>query len=115
MSVLIETSFGDITVDIWADKAPKAALNFIKLCKMKHYNNALFIEVQKSTSYNLFQITLHEYKHKNLQQSGNSQTNKMESRFLMTKLITNLSSNKLDIWPLQIEDHIKTIVSSLSR
>lgn len=51
MSVLIETSFGDVTVDIWTEKAPKAALNFIKLCKMKHYNNALFIEVQKSTIF----------------------------------------------------------------
>ncbi len=49
MSVLIETSFGDITVDLWTHKCPNATLNFIKLCKMKHFNNALFATVQKST------------------------------------------------------------------
>jgi peptidyl-prolyl cis-trans isomerase-like 4 len=49
MSVLIETSFGDITVDLWTQKCPNATLNFLKLCKMKHFNNALFAEVQKST------------------------------------------------------------------
>lgn len=48
MSVLIETSFGDITVDLWTKKCPNATLNFIKLCKLKHFNNALFIEIQKS-------------------------------------------------------------------
>lgn len=48
MSVLIETSFGDLTVDLWTNKCPNATLNFIKLCKMKHYNNALFATVQKS-------------------------------------------------------------------
>ena len=49
MSVLIETSFGDITVDLWTQKCPNATLNFLKLCKMKHFNSALFAEVQKST------------------------------------------------------------------
>ncbi len=48
MSILIETSFGDITIDLYVNKAPKACLNFIKLCKIKHYNNSMFIEVQKS-------------------------------------------------------------------
>lgn len=49
MSVLLETSFGDITIDLDINKAPNACLNFIKLCKIKHYNNALFAEIQKST------------------------------------------------------------------
>ena len=47
MSVLIETNIGDITIDLYVDRAPKACRNFINLCKMKFYNNALFYELQK--------------------------------------------------------------------
>jgi peptidyl-prolyl cis-trans isomerase-like 4 len=50
MSVLIETSFGDMTIDLQTDKFPTACYNFLKLCKLKHYNNALFMNVQKGTS-----------------------------------------------------------------
>ena len=49
MSVLLETSFGDVVVDLFTNRAPLAATNFIKLCKLKHYNNALFMQVQKGT------------------------------------------------------------------
>lgn len=48
MSVLLETSFGDIVIDLFTEKAPNACTNFLKLCKIKHYNNSLFHEVQKS-------------------------------------------------------------------
>lgn len=48
MSVLIETSFGDIVIDLFTKKAPLASINFLKLCKIKFYNNALFAEVQKN-------------------------------------------------------------------
>lgn len=47
MSVLVETSFGDITIDLFTEKCPKATYNFLKLCKLKHYNNSLFKKVQK--------------------------------------------------------------------
>ena len=47
MSVLVETSLGDITIDLFTDKCPTATYNFLKLCKSKHYNNALFLKVQK--------------------------------------------------------------------
>lgn len=47
MAVLLETSIGDIVIDLYLDQAPKACLNFIKLCKMKYYNNCLFFSVQK--------------------------------------------------------------------
>lgn len=47
MSVLVETSLGDITIDLQTDKYPTACYNFLKLCKLKHYNNALFMKVQK--------------------------------------------------------------------
>lgn len=45
MSVLIETSLGDIVVDLYTDQTPNAALNFLKLCKVKYYNNCLFFDV----------------------------------------------------------------------
>ena len=47
MSVLLETSIGDIVIDLFSEKTPKACKNFIKLCKMKFYNNSLFFEIQK--------------------------------------------------------------------
>jgi len=47
MSVLLETSFGDIVIDLFSEKCPKSVKNFIKLCKMKFYNNALCLEIQK--------------------------------------------------------------------
>lgn len=33
MSVLIETSIGDLVVDLFVDEAPNACKNFLKLCK----------------------------------------------------------------------------------
>lgn len=47
MAVLLETSIGDLVVDLKVDHAPKACENFVKLCKMKYYNNCLFFSVQK--------------------------------------------------------------------
>ena len=47
MSVLLETSVGDLVVDLFTDRCPITTKNFIKLCQMKYYNNALFIEIQK--------------------------------------------------------------------
>ena len=48
MSVLIETSLGDLVIDLYCEKCPLATKNFLKLCKMKFYNNALFFDVQKN-------------------------------------------------------------------
>ncbi|XP_050298240.1 peptidyl-prolyl cis-trans isomerase sig-7 [Anthonomus grandis grandis] len=42
MSVVIETTLGDITVDLYLEQQPSACLNFLKLCKMKYYNYNLF-------------------------------------------------------------------------
>ena len=47
MSVLLETSKGEIVIDLHIDKSPNACFNFLKLCQMKFYNNALFKSVQK--------------------------------------------------------------------
>ncbi len=47
MSVLLETSVGDLVIDLFTGDCPKATKNFLKLCKLKYYNNCLFYEVQK--------------------------------------------------------------------
>lgn len=47
MAVLIETSLGDLVFDLLVDEAPKACTNFLKLCKIKYYNNCLIHTVQK--------------------------------------------------------------------
>ncbi|KAL4423813.1 hypothetical protein ABPG75_001114 [Micractinium tetrahymenae] len=47
MAAIIETSKGDLIVDLWVDDCPKAATNFLKLCKIKYFNNCLFYNVQR--------------------------------------------------------------------
>jgi hypothetical protein len=43
MSVLLETSVGDIVIDLEVDACPKTCVNFLKLCKVYYYNlNAFF-------------------------------------------------------------------------
>lgn len=51
MSVLLETSAGDIVVDLLVDYAPKLCENFLKLCKLKYYNFAPIHSVQKNFSF----------------------------------------------------------------
>jgi len=46
MSVVIETTQGDLTVDLFLKERPKTCLNFLKLCKTKAYNLNLFHSVQ---------------------------------------------------------------------
>ena len=46
MSVLIETSKGDIVIDLFTELCPTACKNFLKLCKTKYYNFCLFHNVQ---------------------------------------------------------------------
>lgn len=48
MSVVIETTLGDITVDLYLDQRPVTCLNFLKLCKMKYYNYNLFHSIRSS-------------------------------------------------------------------
>ena len=47
MAVLLQTSLGDIVIDLYTSHCPKTCENFLKLCKAKHYNNALFYAVEK--------------------------------------------------------------------
>lgn len=50
MSVLLETSAGDIVVDLLVDYAPKLCENFLKLCKLKYYNFSPIHSIQKNFS-----------------------------------------------------------------
>ncbi|KAF9100974.1 Peptidyl-prolyl cis-trans isomerase-like 4 [Mortierella sp. GBA35] len=47
MSVLIETSVGDVVIDLYTKEAPATCLNFLKLCKVKYYNFCCFHNVQR--------------------------------------------------------------------
>lgn len=47
MAVLLETSVGDIVIDLFVKKTPKTCLNFLKLCKVKYFNDCLFHNIQK--------------------------------------------------------------------
>ena len=47
MSVILETSLGDITIDLFVKECPNTCKNFLKLCKIKYYNNCLFHNIQK--------------------------------------------------------------------
>lgn len=46
MSMVIETTVGDLTVDLFLKERPRACQNFLKLCKLKYYNYNLFHTIQ---------------------------------------------------------------------
>ncbi|KAM8947398.1 peptidyl-prolyl cis-trans isomerase-like 4 isoform 2-T2 [Pelodytes ibericus] len=46
MAVLLETTLGDIVIDLYTEERPRASLNFLKLCKIKYYNYCLVHNVQ---------------------------------------------------------------------
>ncbi|TFK62109.1 cyclophilin-like protein [Pluteus cervinus] len=47
MSVLLETSLGDIVIDLEVEACPKTCENFLKLCKIYYYNLNAFFNVSK--------------------------------------------------------------------
>ncbi|KAE9407149.1 cyclophilin-like protein [Gymnopus androsaceus JB14] len=47
MSVLLETSLGDLVIDLETETCPKTCENFLKLCKVYYYNLNAFFNVQK--------------------------------------------------------------------
>jgi peptidyl-prolyl cis-trans isomerase-like 4 len=51
MSVILETSLGDLVIDLLVDDAPKSCENFLKLCKIKYYNFSPVHSVQKGFSF----------------------------------------------------------------
>ena len=48
MSVLLETSLGNIVIDLYTEDRPRCSLNFLKLCKINYYNGCLFHSVQRN-------------------------------------------------------------------
>lgn len=46
MSVLLETTVGDIVIDLDLKGSPKLCFNFLKLCKARYYTNTLVYNVQ---------------------------------------------------------------------
>ncbi|XP_046405798.1 peptidyl-prolyl cis-trans isomerase-like 4 [Ischnura elegans] len=48
MAVVIETTMGCLTVDLFVEERPITCTNFLKLCKMKYYNFCLFHSVQNN-------------------------------------------------------------------
>ncbi|KIJ57175.1 hypothetical protein M422DRAFT_198586 [Sphaerobolus stellatus SS14] len=47
MSVLIETSVGDLVIDLEVEACPRTCENFLKLCKIYYYNLNAFFNVSK--------------------------------------------------------------------
>jgi len=45
MSVLIETTVGDVVIDLLTDTAPNFCSSFLKLCKLRYYDKHLFFNV----------------------------------------------------------------------
>ena len=45
MSVLIDTTLGSFTVDLFTASRPRACHSFLKLCKLKYYHGCLFFHV----------------------------------------------------------------------
>ncbi|TKR64178.1 hypothetical protein L596_024758 [Steinernema carpocapsae] len=46
MAVLIETTVGDLVVDLFVKERPNCCLNFLKLCKTKYYNFCQFHSIE---------------------------------------------------------------------
>ncbi|KAH8096644.1 cyclophilin-like protein [Cristinia sonorae] len=47
MSVLLETSLGDLVIDLEVEACPETCKNFLKLCKVYYYNLNAFFNVSK--------------------------------------------------------------------
>src|SRR6185437_9454223 len=48
MSVRVHTTYGDLVVCVYSDQCPRSAYNFIKLCKVRYYENCLFHSIQRN-------------------------------------------------------------------
>eukprot|EP00795_Rhopilema_esculentum_P004968 gene4968-21314_t len=45
--VLLDTSVGDIDIELWSKEAPKACRNFVQLCMEGYYNGTIFHRIVK--------------------------------------------------------------------
>lgn len=61
MSVLIETSLGDLVVDLEVEACPKLCQNFLKLCKVYYYNLNAFFNGTRSVTLFISRYSRLEY------------------------------------------------------
>jgi peptidyl-prolyl cis-trans isomerase-like 4 len=47
MSVFVQTTLGDFVIDLYYEKCPLAARNFLELCKIKYYHNCAFWNIKQ--------------------------------------------------------------------
>ena len=47
MSVVVETTIGDFTIDLLIRERPTSCFNFLKLCKSKYYHTCLFHRIER--------------------------------------------------------------------
>ena len=45
--VLLETSVGEIEIELWSRESPKACRNFVQLCMERYYDKTKFHRVVK--------------------------------------------------------------------
>lgn len=95
MAVLLETSLGNIVIDLYTKEAPKTCLNFLKLCSIKYYNNCLFHSVQKDF---IAQTGDPTGTGKGGQSIWNVVDKKNHSRFFESEIHPKLSHNKVCIY-----------------
>lgn len=98
MAVVLETSLGDLVIDLHTDQAPRTCLNFLKLCKLKYYNNCLFHSVQKD-------FLAQTGDPKGTGKGGQcvwSVVDKTHSRFFQSEIHPKLSHNKVSPTPCSI-------------
>ena len=69
MSVFLETSKGEIVIDLFYKQAPRTCFNFVQMCQMKFYNDALFTFVQKDFIYKVEKLDPLSDKPKPIQES----------------------------------------------
>lgn len=48
MAVLLQTSVGDLTIDLYVDRAPLPCYNFLGLIRAKYYHNITFHSIEKN-------------------------------------------------------------------
>ena len=48
MAVLLDTSLGELVIDLYVKECPTTTKNFLNLCKLKYYNGNLFWNVQSN-------------------------------------------------------------------
>ena len=46
--MLLETTRGDIVIDLYTDASPKTCMNFVKLCKLRYYDENLIFSVVRN-------------------------------------------------------------------